>query len=163
MCSRRDGRDCSRLNKAWHQEGEDWGSSKARLGYPKGLRGNVRDMGWVRLQRALQMRMRNSNLIHKSQERGKDQNDAAREARDNQRDIFNTSQKWMVKTEDKPSHGDQGKSSEWEQRRKDEFPWDNTAKETATLGKDLNMEKERARSDMWEAAQGQHRTEVVRD
>lgn len=25
------------------------------------------------------------------------------------------------------------------------------------------MEKERARSDMWEAAQGQHRTEVVRD
>lgn len=50
--------------------------------------------------------------------------------------------------EDKPSHGDQGKSLEWEDRKNDEFPWDNTAKDAATLGKDLNMEKERARSDV---------------
>lgn len=48
----------------------------------------------------------------------------------------------MVKTEDKPSHRDQGKSFEWGHRRKDEFWWDNTAKETATPGKDLNKEKE---------------------
>lgn len=69
----------------------------------------------------------------------------------------------MVETEDKPSQGDQGKSLEWEQGRKEEFPWDNTGKETVTLDKDLNKEKERARSDTWEATQGQHRTEVVRD
>lgn len=69
----------------------------------------------------------------------------------------------MVELEGKPSHGDQGKSLEWEQRRKDEVPWDNTAEETATLSKDLSKEKERARRDMWEATQGQHRTEVVRD
>lgn len=39
------------------------------------------------------MRMRNSNLIQKPQERVKDQNDTAREARDNQHDIFNTPEK----------------------------------------------------------------------
>lgn len=103
--------------------------------------------------------MKNSNLIQKPQERFKDQNDTATEARDNYQDIFNTPEEWW--TEDKPSHGDQGKSLEWEDRRKDEFPWDNTAKDTATLGKDLNMEKERARSDVG-SYQSQHKTEAVR-
>lgn len=150
MCGKRAGEIVpglgSSMNKAWHQE-EDWGSSKARVGYPKGIRGNViKGCGLGNIQRVLQIRMRNSNLIQKPQDRVKDQNNTVTEARDNKHDICNTPEEWW--TEDKPSHGDQGKSLDWKDRKKDEFPWDNTAKDTATPGKDLNMEKERARSDV---------------
>lgn len=57
------------MNKAWHQE-KDWGSSKARLGYPKGVRGNViKRCGLGKIQRVLHIRMRNSNLIQRRESR----------------------------------------------------------------------------------------------
>lgn len=46
------------------------------MGYPKGIRGNViKRCGLGSIQRVLQIRMRNSNLIQKAQDRVKDQND----------------------------------------------------------------------------------------
>lgn len=63
--------------------------------------------------------MRTSNLIQKPQERVKDQNDSATEARDNNMTSLIHQRNGE---QDKPSHRDQGKSSEWEDRKKDEFP-----------------------------------------
>lgn len=69
-------------------------------------------MGWVRLQKLLQMRMRNSSLIQKPQERVKDQNDTAREETTNRTFLIHQRNEWQKQKTNQVTDGDQGKSLE---------------------------------------------------